>query len=493
MSAVPLQTSPPGLQGWLPRWLPRSLFGRLVLVLAGGLFVAQLLSAAINAAERERLVAGSFGMQPAQRIADVVKLLDALGDAERAQVVAVLRVPPLVLSLADAPRVRTDAAAGWQAAMFATRLRAALGDEREVRVQPREGFAPVAGMPGMGGMAGSEASPHGRMHGGGPGMMGAGTGAGQAVLRTEVQLRDGRWAAFDTALPAAPQALPWRLVLSLGVLLLSALALSYVAVRWVVRPLQRLTEAAESLGQDLDRPALPEDGPREVQQASRAFNVMQHRLATFIHERTRILAALSHDLKTPLTRMRLRAELLDDDEQRARFEADLKEMETMVTQTLEFMRGLGGNEPRRPLDVMALLESLQSDQEAFARVLRIEGQPGAPFVGVASLLKRALGNLIDNAVLYGGHATVRIEDSAARLVLHVLDEGPGVAEAELERVFEPFYRLETSRSRATGGTGLGLGIARNIARAHGGDVVLRNRPEGGLDAVMSLPRGTAQP
>jgi signal transduction histidine kinase len=488
MSAVPLQASPPGLQVWLQRWLPRSLFGRLVLVLAGGLFVAQLLSAAINAAERERLVAGSFGMQPAQRIADVVKLLDALGDAERAQVVAVLRVPPLVLSLADAPRVRTDAATGWQAAMFATRLRAALGDEREVRVQPREGFAPMAGMPGT---VGGGASPHGRMHGGGPGMMGA--GAGQAVLRTEVQLRDGRWAAFDTALPAAPQALPWRLVLSLGVLLLSVLALSYVAVRWVVRPLQRLTEAAEGLGQDLDRPALPEDGPREVQQASRAFNTMQQRLATFIHERTRILAALSHDLKTPLTRMRLRAELLDDDDLRTRFEADLKDMESMVTQTLEFMRGLGGNEPRQPVDVMALLESLQSDQEAFARVLHIEGHPVAPFVGVASLLKRGLANLIDNAVLYGGHATVRIEDSAAQLVLHVLDEGPGVAEAELERVFEPFYRLETSRSRATGGTGLGLGIARNIARTHGGDVVLLNRAEGGLDAVMSLPRGKAQP
>jgi signal transduction histidine kinase len=220
---------------------------------------------------------------------------------------------------------------------------------------------------------------------------------------------------------------------------------------------------------------------------------MQHRLATFIHERTRILAALSHDLKTPLTRMRLRAELLDDDDLRTRFEADLKDMESMVTQTLEFMRGLGGNEARQPVDVLALLESLQSDQEAMGRVLHIEGHPVAPFVGVASLLKRGLANLIDNAVLYGGRATVRIEDSSAQLVLHVMDEGPGVPETELERVFEPFYRLETSRSRATGGTGLGLGIARNIARTHGGDVVLRNRAEGGLDAVLSLPRGRAQP
>ncbi len=478
----------PAPQRGLQRWLPRSLFGRLVLVLAGGLFVAQLLSAAINAAERERLVAGSFGMQPAQRIADVVKLLDALAEPERAQVVAVLRVPPLVLSLADAPRVGTDAAAGGAAARFTSHLRAALGASRDIRVQPREGFAPLPGPPGL---AGSGAWPHRPMHGGGPGWMGAGPGPAPAVLRTEVQLQDGRWAAFDTALPAAPQALPWRLVLTLGVLLLSVLALSFVAVRWVVQPLQRLTEAAEGLGQDLDRAPLPEDGPREVQRAAHAFNTMQRRLVSFLQDRTRVLAALSHDLKTPLTRMRLRAELLDDDEQRLRFESDLKEMEAMVTQTLEFMRGLGGNEPREPVDVAALLEALRSDQAALGRVLRIEGPAAAPCVGVASLLKRALANLIDNAALYGGSATVRVEDSPAQLVLHVLDAGPGIAAADLERVFEPFYRLEASRSRATGGTGLGLGIARNIARTHGGDLVLRNRPEGGLDAVLTLRRRKA--
>jgi signal transduction histidine kinase len=474
------RAAPRGLQ----RWLPRTLFGRLLLVLASGLLVAQLLSAAINVAERDRLLSSSFGMQPAQRIADVVGLLDTLGEVERERVVAVFRVPPLVLSLHPAPLTAEHGASAWHTQMFASRLRAALGGDRAVRVEAREGYVPVPPL------AGSAAMRPGHMRGGGGGgggMMARGPGAAAAIVRTEVQLRDGLWARFDTELPAAPQALPWRLALTLAVLLASVLALSYVAVRWVVRPLQQLTHAAQALGQDLRRPPLPEDGPREVQQAARAFNTMQQRLAAFIDERTRVLAALSHDLKTPLTRMRLRADLLDDDEQRLRFESDLKEMEAMVTQTLEFMRGLGGNEPRQPVDMMALLAALQADHQAMGREVLIEGRTTRPCIGVASLLRRALGNLVDNAVLYGSRATVRVEETPEALVLRIQDEGPGIPETELERVFEPFYRLEASRSRATGGTGLGLGIARNIARTHGGDVVLRNRPEGGLEARLSLP------
>lgn len=470
----------------LSRWLPGSLFGRLMLVLGAGLLLAQLLSAAINVAERDRLVTGSFGLQPAQRIADVVKLLDGLGDAERERVVAVFNVPPMVLSLHDAPRVPTAAAEGWRGALFSARLHAALGDERALRVEAREGFAPPPPPPD------SFTAQHEAMHRQG-GMMGRGPGPGMMapglpVVRTEVQLLDGRWARFDTALPSMPDALPWRLVLTLGTLLVTMLLLSYVAVRWVVRPLHVLAQAAEALGRDLDQAPLREDGPREVRQAARAFNTMQRRLSGFINDRTRVLTALSHDLKTPLTRLRLRAELLDDDEQRARFESDLLEMETMVVQTLEFMRGLGHHAPRTPVDIDALLATLQADNQALGRTLRIDGRAGAPVVGDASLLKRALGNLVDNACAYGGSATVRVEDRADALLLHVLDEGPGIPEAQLEQVFEPFYRLEASRSRATGGTGLGLGIARNIARGHGGDLVLHNRTGGGLEAVLSLPR-----
>ncbi len=467
------------------RWWPGSLFGQLMVVLGAGLLLAQLLSAAINVAERDRLVSGSFGMQPAQRIADVVKLLDGLGAAERERVASVLNVPPLVLSLHDQPRAAAAPAEGWRAGLFSARLHAALGDDRPLRIEARDGFAPL---PPAGGLAVG----HQAMHGPG-GMLGRGMGpgmmaAGLSVLRTEVQLRDGRWARFDTELPAAPEALPWRLALTLGVLLAAMLALSYVAVRWVVRPLHVLAQAADALGQDLDRAPLPEDGPREVQQAARAFNTMQQRLSGFINDRTRVLTALSHDLKTPLTRLRLRAELLDDDELRERFEADLHEMETMVTQTLEFMRGLGSHAPREPVDVNALLATLQADNAAVGRTLHVQGRADPPYLADVSLLKRAVGNLVDNACAYGGEATVQVSDSADALVLQVLDEGPGIPEAQLEQVFEPFFRLEASRSRATGGTGLGLGIARNIARSHGGDLVLRNRPAGGLAAVLSLPR-----
>jgi signal transduction histidine kinase len=465
------------------RWLPASLFGRLMGVLAIGLMLAQLLSAAINVAERDQLLTRGFGLQPAQRIADVVALLDGLPPVERERVVAVFRVPPLVLSLQDAPAIAETASAGGRGALFTARLRAALGDGRATRVETRPGFAPGPDQREM-------PRRHAEMMGGeGPRRM----GAGAAVLRTEVQLRDGRWARFDAELPAVPEALPWRLVLTLAILLLATLALSWLAVRWVVQPLHVLAQAAQGLGEDIARPPLPEDGPREVRQAAQAFNTMQRRLARFIDERTRMLTALSHDLKTPLTRMRLRTELLDDDEARTRFEADLQEMEAMVTQTLDFMRGLGGHEPRAPVDIDALLASLQADNAAMGRRVTVEGRADAPLVAVPSLLRRALGNLIDNAVLYGGGATVRVQDGPEHLQLHVLDAGPGIPEAELERVFEPFHRLDASRNRTTGGTGLGLGIARSIARLHGGEVVLHNRPGGGLDALLSLPRNAETP
>ncbi len=470
------------------RWLPRTLFGRLVLVLAGGLLVAQLLSAAINLAERDRLALAYGGMQQVQRIADTVRLLDALAPQGRERVAAVLNVPPLVLSLHAAPAAARqsgeDTHTAAMASMSEAMLHATLGNDRAVRVSGSA--APDLALAPMGRYG------HAMMGGGMPGAAasrpGAGWRHGAIVMRTEVQLRDGQWARFDTEPPRSATALPWRLGLTLLVLAAAVLALSYVAVRWVTRPLHVLAQAADELGRDLHRAPLPEDGPIEIRRAAHAFNAMQARLERFVSDRARVLAAMSHDLKTPITRMRLRAELLDDDEVRQRFEADLTEMQSMVQDALDFMRGVGGGEPRQAVDVAALLDSLRTDQQALGRTMTIEGAPAAPIIAVPSLLKRCLANLIDNAMLYGGRATVKVEDAPSMLVLHVLDDGPGIAPAELEKVFEPFYRLEGSRSRSTGGTGLGLAIARNIARSHGGEIELRNRPEGGLDATLALPR-----
>lgn len=464
------------------RLLPQSLFGRLVLVLFGGLLVAQLLSAAINFAERDRLLFRATGMQSAQRIADVVNLLDPLSPKERSRIVSILNVPPQVVSLMSEPLPAGGGASeDPHPAMFTAILRSALGDEREIRVAARE----VSAAGPSGAIAARHEAMMGR-HAAGPGMHGMMMSG--VLFQTQVRLSDGMWVTFDTHVPQESAGLSGRLLLSLAILLAAVLLLSALAVRWVTRPLHVLASAADELGRDMNRPPLPENGPVEVRRAAHAFNTMQARLVSFIQDRTRVLVAMSHDLKTPITRMRLRADLLEDDDMRGRYEKDLKEMESMVGQALDFMRGLGGGEPRQPVDVMALLESLQADNEEMGREVSIEGNTQATYVGIAPLLKRCLTNLLDNAVLYGKRARVLIEDSAQALVLRILDEGPGIPESELGKVFEPFYRLEGSRSRETGGTGLGLAIARNIAQTHGGDIRLRNRTEGGLEAILTLPR-----
>jgi len=466
------------------RFWPRSLFGRLVGVLVVGLVLAQGLSAWINWAERDRALLQAAGMQPVQRVADIVRLLDSLDATERERVVKILSAPPQLVTL-DRPPL-PDAAGpggGMHVAMFSAMLRAALPDGHALRVVARS--AASAGVPDDLSRIEYHRAMMGRSGPGAPGHM---SGPGAVVLVTQVQLRDGGWVTFDTQLPSESAHLPTRLLLSLGVLLAAVLVLSSVAVRWLSRPLQTLADAAEALGKNIHQPPLLESGPTEVRRAAQAFNTMQSRLVRYIDDRTQVLAAMSHDLKTPLTRLRLRAELLDDDDVRQRIEKDLAEMEAMVKDALAALRGLDGPTESLPVDMMALLESVQADNQDMGRAVEIKGHAGAPLLGDAARLRRCVGNLIDNAVLYGQRARVEIEDSAKALTIHIVDDGPGLPEAMLERVFDPFFRLEASRSRDTGGTGLGLSIARNIARAAGGDVSLHNRPEGGLDAVLELPR-----
>ena len=467
------------------RLLPRSLFGRLVLILLGGLIVAQLATAYLNLAERDQLLYRAGGMRLAQQISDIVKLLDSLPPAERRMVAAVFNAPPLAVSL-DRPPIAPEpesAQADFQQSMFATMLRYALGDDTPVHVLRSENVpqrlrpAPRRRPPDM-----PMRHPPEWRHGL------PGPPPGGAFFTVQIGLRDGTLATFDSHLSRQASAVPLRLALTLLILLGTVIVVSLVAVRWVTRPLSALANAAEKLGEDINRPPLPETGPLETQRAARAFNTMQQRLSRYIADRTRIFTAMSHDLKTPITRLRLRAEMLDDVALRAKFAKDLLEMEAMVTQTLDFMREASTQEAVQPVDAMALLESLQTDYQDTGSEVEIEGNAAQPYPGRPLALRRCLTNLLDNAIRYGGRATVKVEDAAARLTIHILDDGPGIAQHELEQAFEPFFRAEASRSRETGGTGLGLGIARNIARAHGGDLVLRNRPEGGLEATLTLPR-----
>jgi len=466
------------------RLVPRSLFSRLVLVLMAGLLVAQLLSLAIHAHERGRILAQATGMQSAQRIADIVNVLEPLAPAERRRLATVLSAPPLLIRFEARPAAALDdAESRTRAAFFESVLRRYLGEGRplSVIVTAAPPWPPAAGMhrPERRGM-------HGGWMGAVPGVP-AGTHAGMSFVAT-VGLRDDTTLVFDTTPPQETLNWPYRVLGSLAILVLGVIALSLLAVRWITRPLDTLADAAEKLGTNIHRPALDERGPREVARAARAFNTMQAKLIGYLGERTRILAAMSHDLKTPITRLRLRAELLQDGELKSKFESDLAEMEAMVSRTLDFMRGVDSEEPIRPVDVDALVQSLQRDLEETGHAVTVEGCARAPYAGRPQALKRCLANLLDNAVKYGGAAHLTVEDGEERLQVRVSDRGPGIPAAALERVFAPFYRLEESRSRDTGGTGLGLSIARSIAESHGGTLILSNRAGGGLEALLDLPR-----
>jgi signal transduction histidine kinase len=272
--------------------------------------------------------------------------------------------------------------------------------------------------------------------------------------------------------------------------LISAAAVATVGalgIRRATGPMRQLAVAADRLGRGENFEPLPETGPRETRLANIAFNRMRERLERYIRDRTAMLAAIAHDLRTPITSLRLRAEFIEDEEAKAKILETLAEMQAMTDAVLAFARGDSESEPTRPTDVTALAESIVEDVSASGRDARFEESPAVTLTCRPLALKRGLGNLIDNATLYGDRARVKVEADAEEIRIVIDDDGPGIPAADLERVFEPFVRLENSRSRETGGAGLGLAIARSIFRAHGGDVTLRNRPEGGLRAVASLP------
>ncbi|MBF0340588.1 MAG: HAMP domain-containing protein [Magnetococcales bacterium] len=263
--------------------------------------------------------------------------------------------------------------------------------------------------------------------------------------------------------------------------------LSLAAIRMAARPLLLLANAARALGQDLNHPPLALTGPREVRHAAMAFNVMQERLKRYVHERTHLLAAVSHDLKTPLTRMRLRVERLEDSPTRVDLLRNLDDMARMTASALEYAKGMEGSEPMARVDIPAMLEAIQEEFQDLGREVVVHCSAIPPFPVMPKSLKRCLVNLVDNAVNYGERARIRADLLGDRLRISIADNGPGIPEGERERVFEPFTRLESSRNRDTGGTGLGLPIARNIVRAHGGDLSLRNRPDGGLEVIVVIP------
>jgi signal transduction histidine kinase len=459
--------------------MPQSLKGRLLLLLIGGLIAAQVASSLIAYYDRKSSIERVVARRNAVRLADLVRMLDGLQPPDRELAVAALRYPVIRLGPLALPRedgmpeqsIGAEARQGLIPEQMAEAFRERLKPPRSVEVrmgETRLRYSPETSTPLAPGMKREAQS-----------------GWGVSVRSN---LGDGTPVLIYVEIPHALLYSVSSLLWQFFVLSAVTVVLVAMAVEWVTRPLSELADAAERLGNDLDAPPLPEHGASELRRAARAFNSMQERLSRYLKSRVTALTAISHDLKTPITRMRLRAELIEDSPLRESLLRDMSDLEKMVRSALEFIRGLESTEPPQPTDINALIESVCEDYREAGHEVVTKGAARAPFPAQTQALKHCLANIIDNACKYGGKAQIMVQDDERKMVIKVRDFGHGVPESELEKVFEPFYRLESSRSRDTGGTGLGLAIARNVAQLHRGQVSIRNHPDGGLEAILALPR-----
>ena len=440
---------------------PRSLFSRLMLIWLIGIAVVLAVSLALFVGERDRVERSALFEGIAQEIAAAADVLDRLTPGERERWIDELGRRRLRLSLRPLPEHLRPLPPGHA---LRAALRTAMPERASEIYLIHRGDGP---------------------HGGG-------------ALVVSVRLRDGSPLNVRLAgIPPAPDFVappPGRLLAALLALLGGVTLLTWLAVRIATRPLSHLAAAARTLGEHPESaPPLDTRGPQEVALAAAAFNQMQTRIGEHVAERTRILAAISHDLQTPITRLRLRAEQVDDEHLRSRIQSDLDAMQALVREGLAYARSMDASTPAQPVDLRHLAEALRDDAIDMGWRMEISGAPARPCIARPAALRRALWNLIENGVKFGGRVEVELREDGGHFDICVRDHGPGLAEDELEKVFEPFYRTEASRNRETGGTGLGLAIARNLVRAMGGELSLHNHPDGGLLARITVPARAADP
>ena len=439
--------------------------GRVFLILVAGVLASALLTNFLSRQERQMVVGELRGAHAADRIVQLVQTLDALPPQDRRLALAGASSAYLSADFSDNAAQRH----GTADPAMTEALQQRLGMERRIRAEKDVSNCPVPDF---------TPPPHHRLD------------RPPTCRAIHLELRDGTPLHLLVRLPPPP---PGPLespggFIWLGFFLACIAALAWIVARMATRPLRSLAEAAKELGRDIDRPPLTLAGPQEVRHAAAAFNAMQERIHHYVGERLRMLAAITHDLQTPLTRLRLRLEKVEDGELRDRLVGDLAAMQAMIKEGLDLVRSLEGPLPLAPLELSSLVDSLCEDAaEAGQDVALDEAQRPTVIVAAhADSLRRCLTNLIDNAVKYGGRARVSLVREGQRIRISVRDAGPGIPAEQLEAVFEPFARLENSRSRDTGGTGLGLTISREIARRHGGSLRLVNQPEG-LEALLELP------
>jgi signal transduction histidine kinase len=426
--------------------LPRSLVGRVGLVLFIGLAAAHLLSFWLVVAERGMAMRGMMLNYLARDVANAVALLDTVPPAQRAEWLARLDKPSYRFFLQAHGTGQPSASALAEPVKRA--VAGALAPERSVQTLDPQGPGQALVLQ----LALADGTP------------------------LSVQLREPRLELSEWALPV--------LVLQLALLAF----LCWLAVRLATAPLRQLAAAASSLDPARPGAPMPEDGPREVASAAVAFNRMQQRIQAHLEERMQMLAAISHDLQTPITRLRLRADLLDDAVLRDKLHADLAEMQGLVEEGIAYARSAHAQrEPEHMVDVKALVESVAHDYGDAGQAVQLLAADEATCRSRPQALRRVICNLVDNALKFAGAVELRLERNPdTGTVLRVLDRGPGIPEAELHSVLQPFYRVENSRARATGGTGLGLAIAQQLATASNATLRLAAREGGGLEARVEF-------
>lgn len=445
------------------RLVPRSLLGQLALLILGAFLAAQAISIWLFADERGAAIRAAQRFETVERAEAVARALDKAPAESRESILTAVNSRLVRFSAGDAPLVETGRME--LPALGGGDIRAT-----EITVSPHDGqpAEPPAAFAWL----------HERMRA---------AGVAPVEFRISIPLAGDDWlnvqARFQRPDIQAPPALMGATLLSLS-LLMAAL---WVGLGRITRPLRQLADAADGFGLDAPAPEMPRHGPREVRALSDALGRMHGRLTAMIADRTRMLAALGHDLRSPITALRVRAEMVDDDETRERMAATLDVMQEMVDSTLAYARGVSTDQPMETCDLALLVGELADElSETGPQIAVMSSEPVRAEVR-RTAVRRALRNLMENAQRYGSRARVSVTQVGDRAEMLIEDEGPGIPEQDLEKVFDPFTRLETSRSRETGGIGLGLPIARAILRAHGGDVVLSNRAEGGLRATVHLP------
>lgn len=458
--------------------LPQLSFGgQLIALLLAALVAAQALSFIVLTGDREQAVRAANRAGLLESIASIMRVLEKTPPADRAALAEAASTPRIrywVSEASAAPEARSS-----QLNLPAVQFQRLFIHLREPpRLDVIDGDSP-----------GPPAGPRMR-HNDGDGRRPPFLTDTLDVLAS-VPFADGGWLNAQTRIRAESVPIPWPSLISAGLMAIAILVIVGLIVRRATQPLAVLADRVEAFGRGAPSVTLPETGPREVRRLTAAFNRMQDRLARFIADRTRMLAAIGHDLRTPITSLKIRTELLDDEEAQAKMIATLDEMQRMTEATLAFAREDADAEPLRSVDLNALVESLCDDLAAMGKDVAFAGGERLPYPCRPTALRRAIGNLVENAVRYGDRARVAVKPAPDGPLITIDDDGPGIPAERIEEVYKPFVRLETSRSRETGGAGLGLSIARSIVLAHGGELTLANRKDGGLHVEIRLPRAEA--